>query len=56
MWLWVVLYASKRLLQVFFNALEISGADNAPLSYRPFGEVRGALACWAMSGGLMLAR
>lgn len=50
----LVLYASKRLMQVLFNALEISWVDDAafaprrsgsvstpglPSNYRPFGEV-----------------
>ncbi|EPT05556.1 hypothetical protein FOMPIDRAFT_1138735 [Fomitopsis schrenkii] len=49
----MILYASKRLMQVFFNALEISWSDDAtfsqrrsvsgstpgpPSNYRPFGE------------------
>ena len=42
------MYASRRLLQTYFNALEVSAGENAQLSYRPFGEVRGVLAYWAM--------
>ncbi|KAH9917832.1 CNH domain-containing protein [Fomitopsis serialis] len=48
---WIVLYASKRILQVFFNAIEVVRSDEAPFpprrntqsgapsNYRPFGEV-----------------